>query len=65
MILVTTVVTMHNNKISFIKILKTNLQLKNALIRFLHIRSIALLKMETKKMIKSGQKFDLVIFFNG
>ena len=49
MILVTTVVTMHNNKISLIKILKTNLQLKNALIRFLHIRSIAVLKMETKK----------------
>ena len=56
MILVTTVVTMHNNKISLIKILKTNLQLKNALIRFLHIRSIAVLKMETKKNDKKWAK---------
>ena len=55
MALVKIVVTIHNNKNSFLKILKMYLQLKNALIKFVKIKAIVDLKMETKKQIKSGR----------
>ena len=44
---------MHNTKKSFFKMLKIYLQLKNALIKFLNIKSIIVLKMETKNLIKN------------
>ena len=43
-ILVKEVVIIHNNNNSFVK---------NALMKFLHIKSIFVLKMETKKLIKN------------
>ena len=45
---------MHNTKNSFLKILKIYLQLRNALIEFIDIKPIVVLKMETKKLIKNG-----------
>ena len=45
---------MHNAKNSFLKMLKIYLQLRNALIKFLNIKSIIVLKMETKNLIKNG-----------
>ena len=44
---------MHNTKNSFIKMLKIYLQLRSALIKFLNIKSIIVLKMETKNLIKN------------
>ena len=52
--LVNIVVTMHNTKKSFLKMLKIYLQLRNALKKFLSIKSIVVLNMETKKMVKNG-----------
>ena len=46
--------TMHNTKNSFLKMLKLYLQLRNVLIKFLNIKSIIVLKMETKNLIKNG-----------
>ena len=43
---------MHNTNISFLKMLKIYLQLRNALIKFLNIKSIIVLKMETENLIK-------------
>ena len=45
---------MHNTKNSFLKMLKLYLQLRNVLIKFLNIKSIIVLKMETKNLIKNG-----------
>ena len=42
---------MHNTNISFLKMLKIYLQLRNALIKF-NIKSIIVLKVETKNLIK-------------
>ena len=44
---------MHNTNNSFLKMLKIYLQLRNTLIKFLNIKSIIGLKMETKNMIKN------------
>ena len=44
---------MHNTKNSFLKMLKIYLQLRNTLIKFLNIKSIIVLKMETKNLIKN------------
>ena len=49
MILVKITEAMHNTKNSFLKMLKIYLQLRNAL-----IKSIIVLKMETKNLIKNG-----------
>ena len=51
--LVKIVVTMHNNKNSFLKLLKVYLQLRYVSIKFLNIKPMAVLKMETKKLIKN------------
>ena len=44
---------MHNTKNSFLKMLKIYLQLRNTLIKFLNIKSIIVLKIETKNLIKN------------
>ena len=44
---------MLNTKNSFLKMLKIYLQLRNALIKFLNIKSIIVLKIETKTLIKN------------
>ena len=59
MTLVKIVGTMHNTKNSFLKMLKTYLQLGSTLIKFLNIKSIIILKMETKNLIKDKQGKDL------
>ena len=61
--LVKIVETMHNTKNSFLKILKIYLRLRNKLTKFLDIKSIIVLKMETKKLIKNklGKKLTLLI----
>ena len=51
--LVKIVVTMPNNKNSFLKLLKVYLQLRHISIKFLNIKPMAVLKMETKKLIKN------------
>ena len=53
MALVKVVVTMHNTKNSFLKMLTIYLQLRNALIRFSNVKSNVVLEMETKKLIKN------------
>ena len=53
MALVKIVVTMHNIKNSFLKMLTIYLQLRNALIRFSNVKSNVALEMETKKLIKN------------
>ena len=53
MTLVKIVETMLNTKNSFLKMLKIYLQLRNALIKFLNIKSIIVLKIETKTLIKN------------
>ena len=45
---------MHNTKNSFLKVLTIYLQLRNALIKFLNITSIIILKMETKNLVKQS-----------
>ena len=44
---------MHNTKNSFVKMLKINLKLRSTLIKFLNIKSIIVLKIETKNLIKN------------
>ena len=44
---------MHNNENSFLKMLKVYLQLRSTLIKFLNIKSIIVLKIETKNLIKN------------
>ena len=44
---------MYNTKNSFLKMLKIYLQLRSTLIKFLNIKSIIVLKMETKNLIKN------------
>ena len=53
MALVKIVVTMHNTKNSFLKMLTIYLQLRNALIKFSNVKSNVVLEMETKKLIKN------------
>ena len=53
MALVKIVVTMHNTKNSFLKMLTIYLQLRDALIRFSNVKSNVVLEMETKKLIKN------------
>ena len=56
---------MHNTKNSFLKMLKKYLQLRSTLIKFLHIKLVIVLKMETKNLIKNWLgKFDEVKFDN-
>ena len=43
---------MHNTKHSFLKMLKIYLQLRNTLAKFLNMKSIIVLKMETKNLIR-------------
>ena len=50
---------MHNTKNSFLKMLKIYLQLRNTLIKFLNIKSIIVLKMETKNLIKNRPRKNL------
>ena len=45
---------MHDAKKSFLKMLKIYLQLRGTFIKFLNIKSIIVLKMETKNVIKIG-----------
>ena len=51
--LVKIVETMHSTKNSFLKMLEIYLQLRNALIKFLSIKSIIVLKMKTNNLIKN------------
>ena len=44
---------MHNTKNSFLNMLKIYLQLRSILIKFLDIKSVIVLKMETKSLIKN------------
>ena len=44
---------MHNTKNPFLKMLKIYLQLRSTLIKFLNIKLIIVLKMETKNLIKN------------
>ena len=44
---------MHNTKNSFLKMLKIYLQLRSKLKKFLNIKLIIVLKMETKNLIKN------------
>ena len=60
---------MHNIKNSFLKMLKIYLQLRSTLIKFLNIKLIIVLKMETKNLIKNRlgknlTKSNLTIFVN-
>ena len=50
---------MHNTKNSFLKMLKIYLQLRSTLIKFLNIKSIIVLKMETKNLIKNRPRKNL------
>ena len=44
---------MHNTKNSFLNMLKIYLQLRSTLIKILDIKSVIVLKMETKNLIKN------------
>ena len=60
---------MHNIKNSFLKMLEIYLQLRSTLIKFLNIKLIIVLKMETKNLIKNRlgknlTKSNLTIFVN-
>ena len=60
---------MHNTKNSFLKMLKKYLQLRSTLIKFLNIKLVIVLKMETKNLIKNRlgknlTKSNLTIFVN-
>ena len=44
---------MHNTKNLFIKMWKIYLKLRSTLIKFLNVKSIIVLKMETKNLIKN------------
>ena len=44
---------MHNTKNSFLKMLEIYLQLRSTLIKFLNIKLVIVLKMETKNLIKN------------
>ena len=46
---------MHNTKNSFLKMLKVYLLLRRTLIKFLNVKLIIDLKMETKNFIKNRQ----------
>ena len=50
---------MHNTKNSFLNMLKIYLQLRSTLIKILDIKSVIVLKMETKNLIKNrlGKNF--------
>ena len=58
---------MQNTKNSFLKMLKIYLQLRSRLIKFLNIKSIIVLKMETKNLIKNrlGKNLTKSYLFTG
>ena len=60
MALVKIVVTMHNTKNSFLKMLTIYLQLRNALIKFSNVKSNVVLEVETKKLIKNKLEKNLI-----
>ena len=45
---------MHDNKNPFLKMLEIYLELRNAFIKFMNMKPIAVLKLKTKKLIKNG-----------
>ena len=63
MALVKIVVTMHNTKNSFLKMLTIYLQLRNALIKFSNVKSNVVLEMETKKLIKNKLGKNLITLY--
>ena len=60
MALVKVVETMHNTKGLFSTLLKIYLQLRNALVKFLNRKSIIVLNIETKPLIKNGLGKNLI-----
>ena len=54
MALVKIVVTMHNTKKIILENVKNVFRIKKCIMKFLNIKSIAILKMQTKKLIKNG-----------
>ena len=54
MALVKIVVTMHNTKKIILENVKNIFRIKKCMMKFLNIKSIAILKMQTKKLIKNG-----------
>ena len=58
---------MHNTKNSFLKMLKIYLQLRTKLIKFLNIKLIIVLKMETKNLMKNrlGKKLNKIYLLIG
>ena len=50
---------MHDMKNSFLKMLKIYLQLRHTLIKFLNIKSIIVLKTETKNLAKDRPRKNL------
>ena len=54
MALVKIVVTMHNTKKIILENVKNIFRIKKCIMKFLNIKSIAILKMQTKKLIKNG-----------
>ena len=60
MALVKVVETMHNTKNLFSTLLKIYSQLTNALVKFLNRKSIIVLKIETKPLIKNGLGKNLI-----
>ena len=58
---------MHNTKNSFLKMLKIYLQLRTKLIKFLNIKLIIVLKMETKNLMKNrlGKKLNQIYLLIG
>ena len=58
---------MHNTKNSFLNMLKIYLQLRTKLIKFLNIKLIIVLKMETKNLMKNrlGKKLNQIYLLIG
>ena len=58
---------MHNTKNSFLKMPKIYLQLRSKLIKFLNIKLIIVLKMETKNLMKNrlGKKLNKIYLLIG
>ena len=58
---------MHNIKYSFLKMLEIYLQLRSTLIKFLNIKLIIVLKMETKNLMENrlGKKLNKIYLLIG
>ena len=54
---------MHSIKNSFLRMLKIYLQLRNTLIKFLNIKPIIVLKMETKNLIINRLRKNLTMSY--